>query len=63
MPLLSVAAHHSDVSDPTLLQWIMVAFTDVVNVAPLVVIIVIAVIVVAMPVAILALAIRARRGA
>lgn len=62
MPLLSIAGHHSDVSDPTLLEWIVDKFTDIVNVAPLVVVIVIAVIVVAMPIAILTLALRARRA-
>ena len=62
MPLLSIAGHHSDVSDPTLLEWIVDKFTDIVNVAPLVVVIVIAVIVVAMPIAIPTLALRARRA-
>ena len=62
MLLLFIAGHHSDVSDPTLLQWIVDKFTDVVNVGPLVVVIVIAIVVVSIPVAILTLALRARRA-
>ena len=64
MLVLNVFKHHSDVSDPTLLEWIMEAFKELVPVAPLAVLIIIAAVLVAIPttIALMAIANKDRRS-
>ena len=61
MPALSVLAHHSEPSDPTLLRWIVDTFETVVGWGPAPVVILIGSIIVLAPVLLGFFAIRGRR--
>jgi hypothetical protein len=62
MPMLSVVAHHSEPTDPELLESLIHTIDSVVGQGPLVIVVAIAVLVVAFPTTLAAVAIRRRRG-
>ena len=57
MSVLIIFKHHSDVSDPTLLEWIMETFKELVRIEPLVVLVIITIILVTIPTTIVLMAI------
>lgn len=50
--LLSVAIHHGEAADPTLLAWIKTRLDDLLNLGPWTVVIVLGIFITAMPVAV-----------